>query len=86
MEIPDQDLQAIKKLSLLFRLNKRSKRGAQWEIVDDNLEIELALKIAISEYADYETSIYLRGYQYWTSTSPYLFNSTIIQLAEGGYI
>jgi hypothetical protein len=75
----DSDRDLAKERGYVFRVMRKEKRGAPWrEVFADIDDLSKAMALA-GEIEAYEVGILLRGYIYWTSRWPDVFNSTIIE-------
>ena len=85
-QIPHKDIEMAQEQGLFFKVAAKGGRGQKWQYVGDGTH---SLEVAVArarEMSGYESAVFLAaknggGYLYWSSLSPELFNSTVIELA-----
>ncbi len=83
-KIPNNDIKVSIERQLTFEVTVRDKPGRKWEILRTGINnLEDAIQLAFGNSSQEKCVWYLSnsgGYSYWKSTSPNLFNSSVLEL------
>lgn len=84
--IPAEDRKLAEERGVVFTVTWRQRRGLKWLKVEDGIEsLDRAFEIARDALYP-ETSIWVRGFHYWGSYMPDLFNSPILDWSTNEWV
>jgi hypothetical protein len=79
MSVPKNDILLAKQFDLRFRVVQKAGQGKPWETIEENIDL-LADAIGKAQLLEsWETGVFVEGTLYWSSHTPDVFNSTIIE-------